>query len=117
MDIDPKDQLKVFLSFKEHGLIWYDITLNDKPVFEKQYETSLSLFDDIRLKVKITVNDHNQAALEIKNFKINEKEILPRYQHMASENTSWIRKGEWNFYIPAPFYTWHHTVSGQGWIA
>ena len=34
-------------------------------------------------------------------------EVLPRYQHMAVAGV---------LHIDQPFYRWHHTVSGQGWL-
>jgi len=34
-------------------------------------------------------------------------EILPRYRHLAENSVLTISE---------PFYCWHHTVSGQGWL-
>ena len=117
MDIDFKNQLKICLSVIEHGALWYEIKINNQIVKSKNFETTIGLFDDIDLKVKILLNEQNHSALEIKNFTVNGKEVLPLYQHLASENTCWIRQGEWQYYIPGPFYTWYHITSGQGWIA
>ena len=34
-------------------------------------------------------------------------EILPKYRHLAEENTLKINE---------PFYCWYHRISGQGWL-
>ena len=38
---------------------------------------------------------------------VNGLEVLPKYSHLAQNDI--LR-------IPAPFYTWYHEVSGQGWL-
>jgi len=58
-------------------------------------ETSAGLFDTITL-------DSTQPTT------INGYEILPKYQYLAHNN------GILN--IPAPFYSWLHEHSGQGWL-
>lgn len=116
MAINPAKQLKVHLILATHGTLDYTVNLNDQPITELESVTCLNLFDNIDLKIVVNENKNN-AAVEIRSFKINEKEVLPLYQHLASENTCWIRQGEWNYYITSPFYTWYHNASGQGWIA
>ena len=116
MAIDPNKQLKVHLLLATHGDIDYTLTINDQIITELETVTCLNLFDDIDLKIVVNENKDN-ASIEIKSLKINEKEVLPLYQHLASEKNLWIRQGEWNYYITAPFYSWYHNASGQGWIA
>ena len=116
MAIDPNKQLKVHLLLATHGDIDYTLTINDQIITELETVTCLNLFDDIDLKIVVNENKDN-ASIEIKSLKINEKEVLPLYQYLASEKTCWIKQGEWNYYITAPFYSWYHTTSGQGWIA
>lgn len=116
MAIDPAKQLKVHLILATHGELDYTVTINDQTITEMESVIHLNLFDDVDLKIVINENKNN-AAVEIKSLKINEKEVLPLYQHLASENTSWITQGEWNYYITSPFYSWYHNASGQGWIA
>lgn len=54
----------------------------------------LDLMDEIELKSNTTVT-------------INDYEILPRYQYLAQDGI---------LTIPAPFYSWYHDHSGQGWL-
>jgi len=114
--IDPSKKLKVHLILATHGDLDYTVTINDQTITELESVTCLNLFDEINLKITVNKNKNN-AAVEIQSLKINEKEVLPLYQHKSSENTCWITQGEWNYYITSPFYTWYHITSGQGWIA
>ena len=116
MAIDPAKQLKVHLILATHGDLDYTVTLNDQTITTLESVSWLHLFDDIDLKIVVNKNTDN-AAIEIQSLKINEREVLPLYQHLASEKTCWIRQGEWNYYITGPFYSWYHNASGQGWIA
>lgn len=116
MAIDPAKQLKVHLILATHGTLDYTVTLNDQSITELESINWLNLFDEIDLKIVVSENKNN-AAVEVRSLKINEKEVLPLYQHKASENTCWITQGEWDYYITSPFYTWYHITSGQGWIA
>jgi hypothetical protein len=116
MAIDPAKQLAVELEIATHGEVVYQILLNNELVRYTKTSKTLNLFDDIELKVNILENKNN-GAVEIKKLTVNKKEILPIYQHLASKNDCWIKEGEWIYYIPAPFYSWYHNASGQGWIA
>ena len=116
MAIDPAKQLKVHLILATHSEIDYTVTINDHQITDLESVTWLNLFEDIDLKIVVNENKNN-AAVEIKSLKINEKEVLPLYQHLASKSTCWITQGEWNYYITGPFYSWYHNASGQGWIA
>lgn len=57
-------------------------------------ETQHGLFDTIAL------NSNKTAS-------INGYEILPKYSYLAHDGI---------LTIPAPFYTWLHEHSGQGWL-
>ena len=57
-------------------------------------ETKFNLFDTIVL-------DANKPAI------VNGIEILPKYSYLAQDGV---------LTIPAPFYSWYHEVSGQGWL-
>jgi hypothetical protein len=52
------------------------------------------LFDTIALDANSTVT-------------INGYEILPKYSYLAQDGI---------LTIPAPFYSWYHKHSGQGWL-
>lgn len=116
MAIDPAKKLKVHLILATHGEIDYTLTINDHQITELESVSWVHLFDDIDLKIFVNETKNN-AAVEVKSLIINEKEVLPLYQYLASNNTSYITQGEWHYYITGPFYTWYHITSGQGWIA
>lgn len=116
MAINTTKKLVVEIEIATHGDIVYQMLLNNNPIIELHNIASLNLFDDVDFSIKILENKNN-SAVEIKKLIINGKEVLPLYQHLASENTCWIRQGEWNYFISSPFYSWYHNASGQGWIA
>ena len=114
-DIDTANQLKILLEIEEHDSPSYALYLNGFRVISPLLLFDTDLFSDISL----VCDKHNsQGAIEIKNFTVNNKQVLPRYLHLASTPTHWIsQEGSWHLSISAPFHTWYHNASGQGWIA
>jgi hypothetical protein len=116
LDIDTSARLEVHLVLQIHEQVDYHMQLNDHKIMSLDERIFLDLFSPIKLTCSIT--DTHKGAVEIKSFTVNNKEILPIYQHLAQPATAWInKKGIWCLNIPAPFYSWYHEISGQGWIA
>ena len=70
---------------------------------------------DSPINIKVIVTRQHPEAVEI-GVQINGHSIIPLYQHLASPQTAYLNfNGEWNLHIPN-FYTWHHNITGQGWI-
>ena len=88
----------------------YTFKINDLDIIDAEYSTKLGLFDDIILECNVLT-----GVVELDKFTINNFEVLPKYQHLASPPTAWIT-GNWTFKIPAPFYVWKHQTTGQGLI-
>lgn len=116
LDIDTSAQLKVHLILEVHDQVEYHMQLNNYDIVKLDQQILLDLFSPIVLTCTIT--NTNKGAVEIKSFTVNNREILPIYQHLADPPLAWINKeGTWRFHVPAPFYSWYHGISGQGWIA
>lgn len=116
LDINTANQLQVRMILQTHGQIEYDLQLNEHKITGLDQEIFLDLFSPISLVCSVT--NVNNGAVEIKGFTVNKQEILPVYQHLANPPVAWIDKtGIWRMDIPAPFYTWYHEISGQGWVA
>ena len=116
LDIDTANQLEVHLILHVHDQVEYCMQLNNHRIESLDQKIFLDLFSPIQLTCQITNTD--RGAVEIKRFSVNDKEILPVYQHLADPPVAWIdKKGVWCLDIPAPFYTWYHEISGQGWVA
>lgn len=114
-DIDPTDKISVdVVSFIE-GDPDYELTLNGeimRPGYRARY---VGLFDDIIIRCE---KRSSQGKIEIAKFAVNEKLILPKFNHLATDSTNIItRPGIWHLSIPQPFFTWYHRASSQGWIA
>ena len=107
-DINTKGKLFVDIQLKEHNDAIYVFTLNNHTINTLNYVEIFDLFDNINLKCFI-----QQGAVEIERFSINEFEVLPMYQHLASPPTAWITTN-WEFSIREPFYMWKHHTTGQG---
>lgn len=116
LDIDTADQLQIKLIVAVHGDINYRMRLNGHLITDLNTEYTMDLFSPINLTC--TVIDHCNGAVEIKLLTVNNIEVLPKYQHLASLHTAWIdHNGIWEFQTQSPFYPWYHEISGQGWIA
>jgi hypothetical protein len=118
--IDTVDQLTVQLRIVRHGEPYGHCRINDTNLYIKSgansFEFKMDLLADISIGVEMV--DACRGALEIVEFSVNGLEVLPRYLHLASTPTTWIsRAGLWYFVIPGSFYTWHHGITGQGFIA
>lgn len=111
LDIDTNQCLKAHLKIATHSDAVYSLHVNSVPTADLESEWTFDLFDTIILECKV-----EQGAVEILNFSINDIEVLPKYQHFSNSATVWIEK-EWDMEIPSPFYVWHHSISGQGWVA
>lgn len=59
--------------------------------------------------------ESGSSAIEINNLAIDEKEILPKYLHLANPQTHWIENCiKWEYKIPKHFYSWYQEITGQG---
>ena len=90
--------------------ILYEDTIKETQTFN----LDLPLTDPIDLSVQIYRNhpDAVMLALTIDNY-----EILPKYQHLATPPTDYVDfNTTWAFKIPS-FYPGYHGITGQGWIA
>ena len=108
--------LRVKIKLKSHGHVQYQARIN-KQEFTDSIETQVHIFAPIDFSIVLTEFAEGSSGVEIVEFTVNELEILPLYQHLANPATNYIDSlGTWTMYIPRPFFQWHHTVSGQGWL-
>jgi hypothetical protein len=113
--IDTKNKLKLAATVLVHGRIDYQFTVNGSILGTVQ---CFDLLDTIHLECCVNDLDVGHSGIEIISLTVNDLQILPLYLHMANPQTSYIDKiGVWQLTIPSPFYTWYHTLTGQGWIA
>ena len=111
--IDPEQQLTITYRQHRHGDARCRVVLNDYVLSWDLATVRVGLFDDIKLDVEVV-----SGAVESVQLAVNGLEVLPRYQHLSSSGTNYLdQPGVWHLHIPAPFYTWYHSISGQGWIA
>jgi hypothetical protein len=90
--------------------ILYEDTIKETQTFE----LAVPLTDPIDLSVQIYRHHPDAVVLSLT---IDDYEILPKYQHLATPPTDYVDfNGTWTFKIPS-FYPWHHSITGQGWIA
>jgi hypothetical protein len=116
--IDARHKLIVGLQLQKHGQTESIVKLNDCVIAADQIRFEFDLFDPIKLEIELLDFVEGTSGIEIVNFNVNELEILPKYQHLASKPTNYIDfLGVWSFQIPSPFYIWYHQISGQGFIA
>ena len=107
-DIDIDNRLEVIVELVDHNNPDCTFTVNGLPVSNRM---TFSLLDSIQFKCSIA-----SGAVQIIKITINNLEILPLYQHLATPATAWITSN-WELDIPSPFYAWYHDITGQGWIA
>lgn len=89
--------------------ILYEKILTDTQTFILDWP----LTDPIELSIQI--NRNHPDALMI-SLDIDNKEILPKYQHLANPPTDYLDfNSVWVLKIPN-FYPWYHEITGQGWI-
>lgn len=106
--IDVSNKLLVTVDLKEHDNPKFEFTVNGLSLKTQMY---FDLLDSLHFSCDIS-----NGAVEVVKITINNKEILPVYQHLASPATAWITEN-WKFEMPGPFYPWYHEITGQGWIA
>jgi hypothetical protein len=106
--IDTANQLMVSIELIEHDNPVYSFTVNGIPVTDT---ITLDLLSPIHFKCTV-----QSGAVDIAKIRINGYEVMPLYQHVANPTTSWVT-GAWELQIQQPFYTWYHTITGQGWTA
>lgn len=108
--------LAVSVSLKIHGTVTYFASINRQP-FQGSLETTIPLHSEIYFVIQLQEFNEGTSGIEIERFTVNDLEVLPKYQHYADPRTNYIDKlGVWRLRIPHPFYTWYHTVTGQGWL-
>ena len=117
-DINIQQSLAVELRLRKHGHTVSKVHVNDVDIPSDYSITHVDLFDAVHLKIDLLEFTEGSSAIEIEYFGINGYEILPKYRHLANNPINYIDKlGVWSMEIPAPFYIWYHTISGNGWIA
>ena len=106
--VTPKGQVPCLIKLGNKTL--YEDTIKEVQTFELE----LPLVDPIDLSVQIYRNHPDAVVLALN---IDDYEILPKYQHLATPPTGYVDfNTTWTFKIPN-FYPWYHDITGQGWIA
>jgi hypothetical protein len=123
----PKLTLRCCLGIKRtHGNVRTVIKINNENVFgdnstgetkiiaDHQLWVSVPLDQPLDISIQLIDRQHPDA-LEV-SLTVDGYEVLPKYQHLASQQTCYIDTNDiWQLNIPS-FYPWYHEVSGQGWI-
>lgn len=108
--------LAISISLKIHGTVKYFASIN-RHLFQDRLDITLPLHSEIYFVVQLQEFNEGTSGIEIENFTVNGLEVLPKYQHYAEPKTNYIDKlGLWRLEIPHPFYAWHHSATGQGWL-
>lgn len=114
--LDTNPQLSVDVKLKIHGNVNYIAEINQHRL-SLDNTFKLALTDNIDFVIDLKDFTEGTSGIEIVNFSIDGYEILPLYRHLANPPTHYIDQlGKWQLTIPAPFYTWYHCISGQGWL-
>ena len=118
--IDTASRLRVQVQVQAHGTVEYTMTVNGMESWAStdiNHIYYLGLFDPIKVEIALQDFKEGSSGLEV-SLRINQNEVLPRYQHLSSNTKCYIdTKDPWTLAIPANFYQWYHEISGQGWIA
>lgn len=110
--IDTSELLHITTVLREQGNITYDFAINGICT----QDLRIPLLGDIIITCNV-YNVEPGSGLEIVNIAVNNLEIMPIYLHRSTPQTSYLNQvGCWEFRISAPFYTWYHEISGQGWL-
>ena len=116
--IDTKNQLRIDLQLCRHGRTNDLVTINGQQITDITTTMFVDLLSPITLQIELLDFDEGHSGVEIQSFKINELEVLPKYQHLSSNGKCYIdTRDPWTFQIPKNFYMWYHDAVGQGWIA
>jgi len=114
--LDTKSDMKVSVKLQIHGYVEYRASINGIQ-FADATEVRLDLNSDINLVIHLDKFNKGSSGIEVTEFFINSLEVLPKYLHLARPSTNYIDEyGQWRFAIPAPFYSWYHEITGQGWL-
>jgi hypothetical protein len=91
-------------------------------------QTTVNLLDPFKLEILLSDKKYNsikETAVIIKSIKIDNIEIIPKYNHLIdyqNDHNKTIKtnylgyNGKWILDIDRPFYQWYHQTSGQGWL-
>jgi len=116
-----KSELKVSMSLtlEPIGKVPCVVQINNSIVFENILTDTIILNRDLGLEdtidINIQIHRHHPDAV-IVSLIVENKEILPKYQHLAEPPTNYLdQSGTWTFRI-SNFYPWFHKITGQGWI-
>ena len=113
--INTAGKLEVRIDLTIQGEINYVFTINQKTIEHIQY---FDLIESLSFECRVNSLVAGHSGIDIQRIAINGYEVLPLYQHIANPTTSYIDQiGIWRLYIPGPFYTWYHQLTGQGWVA
>jgi len=115
--LGTRPNLDVVVKIKQHGIVTAKVMLNGYIIDNVVGLFSVDLFSPIQLSVDMLEFEEGTSGIEIELLTVDGLEILPLYQHLATSSTNYIdKKGLWTMEMPAPFYQWYHTISGQGWL-
>lgn len=109
--IDTADQLVVSVELILHDHAIYDFTVNGISMMDTTVTFKFDLLSAMHFECKVKT-----GAVEVVKIAINGQEVMPKYLNHALPQTSWITN-QWALTVPAPFYTWYHSITGQGWTA
>ena len=123
----PKLTLRCCLGIKRtHGNVRTVIKINNENVFgdnstgetkiiaDHQLWVSVPLDQPLDISIQLIDRQHPDA-LEV-SLTVDGHEVLPKYQHLTSQQTCYIDSNDvWQFNIDN-FYPWWHKQTGQGWI-
>lgn len=110
-DIDTSKLLQVDVVLIPSKDAVYQFTVNGIQLNSLHSMLHFDLLANLKFNCNIS-SGHVEVAL----IKINDREVMPVYLHLANPATNWITT-PWEFNIPGPFYPWYHEITGQGWIA
>jgi hypothetical protein len=113
-------KLKVVLELKAVDTCPCQIKINDELIYFGDLIGTNIFISHIGLcspiNVQMMIDRHHPQAIEITSLKIDDNQILPLYQHLATPPTNYLDfTGSWIFNVPN-FYPWFHEITGQGWI-
>lgn len=115
MDIDSTDKISIDIINSVEGDPDYTLTVNGTTILPGSHSRLVGLFDNIIIKCE---KKSVHGEIKVTKLTINNKIILPRFNHLATNSTNIITKpGNWSLLIRQPFFTWYHKVSSHGWIA
>lgn len=117
-DIDTSELLEVQIELKKHGNIKHLFSINNELLTGLSFVKRYPLDTQFIFRCELVDFVENAGAIEITSITVNDKQVLPLYQHLGSPATAFIGSNvPWVFKIDQPFYRWYHHISGQGWIA